>query len=537
MSASTTSVSAPSAPPIPPAHLHRLFSGTSVDAETLVSEDIQWVLSLSSFSEPQAFGSESRPSSFAGGSAALVLAGTWTHAGNVVELTTRPTNALDPCATFTPRAYRGRLVFEQGAWVIKGTWTLLPPLPGVGGNVGISNTRSQNGFFACTADGEGGLWLGQLPPHESLADFCLPTNPLRWVLAFTKSPSRDSSGDQSATVAGAGCFSDSGDVPGQPILCFTLSGRVDAAGTVTLRKSYERVASNQTAGFAVDYVARLEGSPDDNDGGDSGDHGGGGAVSDMGDGTDTASASAGSSGGAAGKGIETKNPRPGQGLWLKGTWTNEHAEGGFGTFWARKEPSFSNETMQIVLCGACGQGIQPGDLRWNCPVCRVEGGYAECNACRISDAAAGAEAGAAKPGGGGSDAKGRCRMTFTVPGGGGRLERCHGVLVPESVFETRRVDETSCAALVHRACAVFAGRPFLGSRPAPGAPFAWVTYGDAFGACVGLAAHLGREIRRQRFGSSSSSGGGGAAHHPLFGPGFTSLGKVWTDSPSSLRLL
>ncbi len=126
--------------------------------------------------------------------------GTWEHTTSIVRLETRPTNELQ--FEFS-RAYRGRIYFEQDLWVIKGTWK--------------EKDGTKQGLFACSADGEGGLWLGKLPPDSSLEPFALPTNPLRWSLAFVPLD------DGSAAIEGGGCFNDSGDVLGRPILYFYRS--------------------------------------------------------------------------------------------------------------------------------------------------------------------------------------------------------------------------------------------------------------------------------------------------------------------------
>jgi gamma-glutamylcyclotransferase (GGCT)/AIG2-like uncharacterized protein YtfP len=61
-----------------------------------------------------------------------------------------------------------------------------------------------------------GLWLGEALPHASLMND-VPTNPIRWALSLCA---------QGAALSafGAGFFDDSGDVPGQPVLLYVLSG-------------------------------------------------------------------------------------------------------------------------------------------------------------------------------------------------------------------------------------------------------------------------------------------------------------------------
>ena len=151
-------------------------------------------------------------------------------------------------------------------------------------------------------------------------------------------------------ASGGGCFNDSGDVPGQPVLRFSVSGDfypandgggggggvgdefaegqaffadqrvVDALarvevpanqtdlGGITLTKIYEE--SPETQGFVVKYAGRM--------------------VRDA--------------GGA---------------IWLRGVWSNLK-DGGFGQFYCRREPPKSGETMQLVICSVCGGAIDPG---------------------------------------------------------------------------------------------------------------------------------------------------------------------------------
>ena len=131
-----------------------------------------------------------------------------------------------------------------------------------------------------------GLWLGAAVPHPSLAD-SVPTNPIKWALSLLHPEP-----GVPVTAFGAGFFDDAADIPGEPVLLFTLSGTWEpgaggeaaaGAGVVTLQKQYTGAA----AGRAVDYEGRLT--------------------------------------------------RESDGAWvLKGTWRNE-AEGTFGSFAARRE--------------------------------------------------------------------------------------------------------------------------------------------------------------------------------------------------------
>jgi len=69
-----------------------------------------------------------------------------------------------------------------------------------------------------------GLWLGEAAPHPSLLD-AVPTNPIKWTLTLLAPEP-----DLALSAFGAGFFDDAADVPGEPVLLFTLSGKVDAPG-------------------------------------------------------------------------------------------------------------------------------------------------------------------------------------------------------------------------------------------------------------------------------------------------------------------
>ena len=83
-----------------------------------------------------------------------------------------------------------------------------------------------------------------------------------------------------------------------------------------------------------------------------------------------------------------------------------------------------------------------------------------------------------------------CNNCFT-PGAAGKAPpgcgECGSALVPETVFETHRIDEDSCAALIRRACADFQVRPFVGVRDAAGT-FGWKTYGQIWDDALATAA-------------------------------------------------
>ena len=75
----------------------------------------------------------------------------------------------------------------------------------------------------------------------------MPTNPIRWSLALD--PEAAANGGP-VSAFGAGFFDDAGDIPGQPVIWFTLRGTFDPAPesrAVTLTKVYERPVEMQVA--------------------------------------------------------------------------------------------------------------------------------------------------------------------------------------------------------------------------------------------------------------------------------------------------
>ena len=221
-------------------------------------------------------------------------------------------------------------------------------------------------------------------------------------------------------MRGSGCFADSGDVPGAPILRFGLHGdlfpaappaagdeehRASSAGAqegdeelgwAAFTKTYE--TSPHTAGYVVAYAGHL---------------------------------------------TRTKRGEH----WLRGTWRNLK-DGGFGPFFCRKEARLSGETMQLVICDSCGAAIEPGVLRWSCDRCT--GAFSVCSGCH--DVGARLDGSALHPG-------------------------CEGSLVDECVHVTQRVDGASCAALIATAFEAFGPRPFVGLRGAEGkGDFEWLSY-------------------------------------------------------------
>jgi hypothetical protein len=96
-----------------------------------------------------------------------------------------------------------------------------------------------------------GMWIGESwPAPELLAiDPSVPTNPIRWSLALDPAATAPT-----PSAFGAGTFDDSGDIPGEPVIWFTLRGTFDAlTRAVKLRKVYERPVPESE----VKYEGRL----------------------------------------------------------------------------------------------------------------------------------------------------------------------------------------------------------------------------------------------------------------------------------------
>ncbi len=94
-----------------------------------------------------------------------------------------------------------------------------------------------------------GLWHGEAAPSADAHLSDVPTNPITWALTLL---------DPSAAALsafGCGFFDDAGDVPGEPVLMYTLRGEwAPDSGDVALLKEYTGAAAG--AG-SVRYAGRL----------------------------------------------------------------------------------------------------------------------------------------------------------------------------------------------------------------------------------------------------------------------------------------
>lgn len=90
-----------------------------------------------------------------------------------------------------------------------------------------------------------GLWIGEAKP-DSAFEYDCPVNPVMWALSLTRA---------SQTAFGCGFFDDAGDIPGSPVLFYTLRGSIDAEGSVKLQKIYCHPVSRA---LTVSYEGALE---------------------------------------------------------------------------------------------------------------------------------------------------------------------------------------------------------------------------------------------------------------------------------------
>lgn len=172
-----------------------------------------------------------------------------------------------------------------------------------------------------------GLWMGKADVDPKLSEFYVPSNPIYWSLAIIKKSSVVPSG----CVFGSGFFDDSGDIPDQPLLFFTLFGSIDLnTSSVQLIKKYQKHLA--TEGYDVLYEAVLDKSNQDNR------------------------------------------------MRLHGRWTNTKA-GTMGPFSCFQDSVLSNATSSL-LCDSCAHRIEPGKNVYNCTVCI--NGWNSCESCYTS---------------------------------------------------------------------------------------------------------------------------------------------------------
>lgn len=263
-------------PPIkaPPAivdarsHVSGLWQGERMTASDVGHTDqLEWALSLTKpgpdVNSPTAFGAmivDGKPYTLRGG---------WTVSTSKVELMAVPENFAE--GDDLHYEYEATLsAGVAGTWTLEGRWRAVTGAE-VAAAVAAAEAAAQAataadgnasaplefdspwlGNFSCTRSdqtgandtivGMGGLFLGEAVPAAHLVA-TVPRNPIKWVLAATKSD-----GDTHHLI-GAGFFDDAGDFPGAPVLYFFLRGTLAADMSFELEKVYER----KTGGLSVQY--------------------------------------------------------------------------------------------------------------------------------------------------------------------------------------------------------------------------------------------------------------------------------------------
>ena len=164
-----------------------------------------------------------------------------------------------------------------------------------------------------------GIWIGESTPHEELKDFYLPINPIRWCGTLFRT-NRDI-----WTFFGSGYFSDSADIPNQPLLFFSLDGN----GTLDNMKITKKY-------ITTDYIVEYQGNF-----------------------------------------LKNENDK----YHYQGHWSNALASS-YGSFTAtqhRLNPLLSYK-LDISLCEVCQSTIYPGENRWRCFQCH----FSTCSGCNLN---------------------------------------------------------------------------------------------------------------------------------------------------------
>ncbi|KAJ1620609.1 hypothetical protein T492DRAFT_1076900 [Pavlovales sp. CCMP2436] len=111
-----------------------------------------------------------------------------------------------------------------------------------------------------------GLWIGEAVPSPEFS-MDTPSNPIRWSLTLLQPtgplPADPASAPTTGvpSVFGAGYFDDSGDIPGSPVLFFTLRGHWrPLSNDLEFVKTYD--AQEVTADLTILYRAKLAAGPD-----------------------------------------------------------------------------------------------------------------------------------------------------------------------------------------------------------------------------------------------------------------------------------
>eukprot|EP01064_Diplonema_japonicum_P028905 TRINITY_DN4542_c0_g5_i1.p1 TRINITY_DN4542_c0_g5~~TRINITY_DN4542_c0_g5_i1.p1 ORF type:complete len:1224 (+),score=157.48 TRINITY_DN4542_c0_g5_i1:64-3735(+) len=155
-----------------------------------------------------------------------------------------------------------------------------------------------------------GAWVGSADPFTPE----VPSNPINWYLSIIGN-----------TVRGSGFFTDSADIIGSPILCYTLEGTYNNdTKKILITKKYERTPHGETDELVIEYSGKL-------------------------------------------------NTTAGT---MKGAWRNT-AHGTEGTFSCRFQREISDS---LIFCVQCDELIPPGRHRHDCLKCGSQSCIA-CNCC------------------------------------------------------------------------------------------------------------------------------------------------------------
>ncbi len=220
--------------------ISNIWTGQSWGSPTDERLSLTWTLSLTPSAEyPSAFGAtrEANPK---------VLHGTWTPATSVLRLVCASIEIQDDVCT-----YEGLLREEEdGCYTLSGSFTRA-------GRLGKFLMRTEPDDAQVHLSG---IWVGEAAPDVSLEPFCIPTNPIRWTLSLLtpSSSSSVSAASDAVSVFGAGYFDDAADVPGRPLLFYTLKGAHTTNENIQITKRYDRTAAAEPGAYSIEYTGQLQ---------------------------------------------------------------------------------------------------------------------------------------------------------------------------------------------------------------------------------------------------------------------------------------
>ena len=197
------------------AHLSGHFRGTATDGTTL-----NWVLSLRTQGAITAFGCGYTLHPEAGGRVCQyqTLRGVASLADGTLALVSKPTRADDKNTS--------EYLFDGVITVTAGDDTATPSISGTWkkkGSADIGLPENAGSFTVKqvppTSQHNSGLWLGEAVPLDAFAHDTA-RNPITWALSSR--PPEGLEDPAAPGVFGCGFFDDAGDIPGMPVLFYTL---------------------------------------------------------------------------------------------------------------------------------------------------------------------------------------------------------------------------------------------------------------------------------------------------------------------------